>query len=177
LGQYGFAPATTRFNKGATLGETHLQCDLPGATIKIYFDRVDLSATTRHYRKGLATTAVELVTRHVKKFDFSTIVASCHAHGTLPNTSSSDFLLRFVTSVPKDRGPIIGSAAVFYFGPHGPSLTSSLTLDLSAQVEGGIFLQEYVIYDASKIATTEVEAAFTRLIEEVLDQLDLEVTT
>jgi hypothetical protein len=176
LGQHGFKPATVQFRKAATLGEINLQCDLPTATIKIFVDRVDLSTHSGSYRKGLATMAIEAVSRHAKKLDFSTFTASCHAHGTLSNTLSSDFLGRFVHEAPKAQS-LIGSAAVFYYGAQGPSLTSSLTLDMSAQVEGGIFVQSYVVYDASKIAVTELEDVFTSHIGEVLADLDLEVTT
>jgi hypothetical protein len=176
LGQHGFKPATVQFRKAATLGETNLQCDLPTATLKIFLDHVDLSTTSGSYRKGLAAMAIEALSRHVKKLDFSTFTASCHAHGTLSNTLSSDFLGRFVREAPKSQS-LIGSAAVFYYGAQGSSLTSSLTLDMSAQVEGGIFIQTYVVYDASKIAATELEDIFTSHVDEVLADLDLEVAT
>jgi hypothetical protein len=177
LGQHGFRPATTHFSNAAILGDTHLQCDLPSATIKIFFDRVDLSTTSANYHKGLATTAIEAVSRYVKQLEFSTFAASCHAHGTLASTPSADFLGRFVRDAPKDPESIIGSAAVFYYGAHGPSLTSSLTLDMSAQIEGGIFVQAYVVYDASKVAASDIENVFRIHIDDVLARLDLEVAT
>jgi hypothetical protein len=176
LGQHGFKPATVQFRKASTLGETNLQCDLPTATIKVFVDRVDLLTTSGNYRKGLATMTIEAVSRHVKKLDFSTFAATCHAHGTLSNMPSSAFLGRFVREAPKGQS-LIGSAAVFYYGAQGPSLASSLTLDLSAQVEGGIFVQTHVVYDATKIAVTELEDTFTSHVDEVLADLDLEVTT
>ena len=177
LGQDGFSPSSTRFSEAATLGDIHLQCDLPGATIKVFIDRVDLSTTTGTYRRGIATSAIEAVSRYLKKLEFSAFAASCYAHGTLAKTPASDFLRRFVGEPPKGREQVVGSATVFYFGADGPSLTSSLTLEMSTQISGGLFIQEHVVYDPSKIAASEVEASFHGHIEEVLTQLDLEVAT
>lgn len=93
----------TRFNEGAHVGETHLQCGLPGASIRVFLDRIDSSTEGAGYPEGLDTALLGAISRHLDAVEFATFAYTGFAHGRLGNVAANEFLERFTREAP--RGP------------------------------------------------------------------------
>jgi len=84
---------------------------------------------------------------------------SQEVHGLLTGDSDRQaFLSQFTSSALSNFGPALGAGAVFYFGADDARLASSVTLDFSRLVEGGVFIKTVALYDSSKVAPTDLQA-------------------
>jgi hypothetical protein len=94
-------------------------------------------------------------------------------HGTVEGLSTKEFLSRFSTSAPQNLGPILGSGVVFYYGPHGNRMTSSITLDLSGVIADALYVKVEAVWDASQVQNEEFEKSASEYIRDALAGADL----
>jgi hypothetical protein len=176
LAQHGLGLASTRQNFGSghvNFNEVSLQCDLPGWTLKIFFDHVELTTSLDAYREGIAKAAAEIVKQQESSLDFATFTSVLSLHGKVMNGEYREVLSQFTCEPSTRPGPMLGSGAVFYFGSEGDRLLTSLTIDRSARVEDGIFVNSHIVYDASKASLASLEDIRLR-IDETLAHVGLE---
>ena len=97
-------------------------------------------------------------------------------HGKLEGQPAREYLARFLTKVPQNLGPSTGGGAIFYFGPEGDRLLSSIIADVSAQVQDAIYLRIHGLWDARKVAPTSLSGVADALVQQALEGLDLSLS-
>lgn len=96
-------------------------------------------------------------------------------HGTVEGTSPGEFLERFVQDSPSGLGPAGGHAVSFRFGPEAARVFSTLTLDASTVVEGGVWLRLDSGWEVQVVPVEELLAHVVDYGREALTALGLEV--
>lgn len=159
---------------GENLGEIHLRCEIPGsATARVWIDRLEVWSDVfrlsqanhaefmAHLLEGIASHQPSL-----QGFD-----ADLRVHGSLDTKTSNEFLETWAGRVPENLGPNLGSGVVFYFGPHAGRSISSVTLDNSALVQGGLFIRTRAVGDAAALGGRELgeiaDSYFLNVLHEV----------
>lgn len=181
LSRHGVRLTDIRPDRGnQSLGDYSLLCYLFNflVTVRIRLERVeimcvDLSRVDGTKLNEAGVDVLEAVKAHVPGISFKAYTLAMGLHGTLDGMSAQEFLSRFVTVAPKNLGPPIGSGVVFYYGPEGERLLSSVTVDLSALISGGLYIRAQVVWDGSKVAIQALPAMGDKHVREVLAQLGL----
>ncbi len=157
LSPHGLRPADMRFEAGGgNLGELQVRCFLLGfgVTASISVERADVRADLARVSVEQAADIVvgtlETVRPRVKT-GFAAYTVSVAVHGLLKGATPETFIGQFTRRVPDGLGPLVGSAVIFYFGAEAERITSFVTLDLSASVQGGVFVRTQAVWDASKV--------------------------
>ena len=94
-------------------------------------------------------------------------------HGKLEGQATRDYLAGFVSKVPQNLGPLMGSGAIFSFGPEGDRLLSSIIADVSAVVQGAIYLRIHGLWDAGKIEPASLPGVADAFVHQALEGLGL----
>ncbi len=168
-----------RFETGAgSLGEVSLRLLWPNLVeVRIFLDRVEIESDypqfLRFEEKDLIFDVLRIVTEYAPNTSFQAYSLTQEAHGSLTGGSRHDFLERFACSIPEGFGPALGAGIVFYFGAEADQLAASVTLDFSRIVEGGVFMQSVVLYDASRAAAGDLQAMSLSRFESLIDRLGL----
>jgi hypothetical protein len=148
-------------------------------TIRFRIDKVevvcsDLPTTHVEAVKAAIIGALAAVVDHRPKLAFKAFGLSVGMHATIEGQASSDYLARFAANVPKNLGPLTGYGCVFYFGAEGNQLNSSVTVDLSALVQDGIFVRTQAVWDAQNVKTESLIGVAEAFRQRVLGSLGLE---
>jgi hypothetical protein len=164
---------------GGSLGEVHLRLSWPSlAEARLFLDRVEVSSDylqfLRFQERDLVADVVSAVSTYVQGTGFRAYSVTQHVHGSLAGETRSKFLSQFVGRVPQGLGPLLGPGVVLYFGTEGEKLATSVTIDFSRVVEGGIFVQSVVLYDASKIELADLQSISRQHFISLLDRIGLE---
>lgn len=77
-------------------------------------------------------------------------------HGTLQGTSPSAFISRWVTPPAEGLGPLTASSAAFYYGPSEARAATSIHLEHSSMVAGGLFVKTSSVFSADGMAVDAV---------------------
>ena len=163
-----------------SLGEVHLRLTWPNlADVLIFLDRVELRSSYPQFLnfqgRDLVADAIGSVSTYIEDVSFRAYSVSQEVHGLLTGGSDRQvFLSQFTSSVLSNFGPPLGAGAVFYFGADDIRLTSSVTLDFSRLVEGGVFIKTVALYDSSKVAQTDLQALARSRFVELLSKVGLE---
>ncbi len=144
---------------GGDLGEVHLRCEIPGSvTVRLWIDRFetwsDLLQLPRIRHAELVDHLLEGLVSHQPSLQ--SFEADLQIHGSLRSKTPHEFLKTWGGLVPENLGPHLGSGVVFYFGPHGNRAVSSVTLDNSARIQGGLFIRTRTVGDASTLRGHEL---------------------
>jgi hypothetical protein len=83
------------------------------------------------------------------------------------------FLSQFTSSALSNFGTALGAGVVFYFGADDVCLASSVTLDFSRSVEGGLLIKSTVLYDSSKVAPTDLQTLARSRFADLLCRIGL----
>jgi hypothetical protein len=176
---YNLSLANMRFEAGAeSLGAMNLRLSWPGlAEVRIFLDRVEIESGYLQFLRfaegDLVADVLGALSGFVRDPGFRAFSVTQEVHGALVDKARHDFLGRFVSSVPEGLGPPLGTGMVFYYGAEANHLAASITLDFSRSIEGGIFVQSIVLYDASKVAAGELQKLSRSDFEVLLDRIGL----
>jgi hypothetical protein len=94
-------------------------------------------------------------------------------HGLLEDKESGEFWRSFVAKVPKGLGPASGQGVVFYYGGHDNTTGSSVVLDMSARISGGIFFRTTLNFDGTKVSVKEFPQIAEKAFDTLSSNLDL----
>lgn len=164
---------------GGSLGEIHLRLSWPSlAEARLFLDKVEVTSDylqlLRFQKRDLVADVVGEVGAYVQEPGFRAYSVTQQIHGILTGVTRSEFLSRFVGSMPEGLGPPLGSGVVFYFGSEAEKLATSVTVDFSRVIDGGIFVQSVVLYDASKTALVDLQSVSRQQFRTLLDLFGLE---
>lgn len=158
------------------LGETYLRCALPGSTLRLFLDRLEISSilergSRRHDQLG--ADLGEALQAHFPEVGFGTHTAILRLHGALSGARPEQVLARLASAAPKSPGSLLVAGAVFHYGADQDRLSSSLTIEPSVLFSDGLFLQARVIYHADKIQIDGLAKDVRRYLGDALAELDL----
>ncbi len=183
LEQHGLQLNDLRVERGSgSLGDHHILCYLFNywMTIKIRVERIEIVCSVLpqdHVEKFKA--AILDVLRAVKDcapdLSFRAYAVAVGLHAKLEGHPARDYLARFVGHVPQGLGPSTGSGAVFYFGPEAERLLSSITADVSAVVQDGIFVRIHGVWDAKKVMPDLLPGVVDAFLRQALESLELQL--
>ena len=164
---------------GGSLGEAHLRLSWPSlAEARLFLDRVEVSSDylqfLRFQERDLVADVVGAVGTYVQETGVRAYSVTQHVHGSLAGETRSKFLSQFVGRVPQGFGPLLGPGVVFYFGTEAEKLATSVTIDFSRIVDGGIFVQSVVLYDASQVELADLQGISRQQFKFLLDRIGLE---
>jgi hypothetical protein len=183
LGRHGLNPKSMQvdFANGHVM-EQELRCSLLDYTTGFHVrsDRIELNCADL-----MRTPIVTVLEAAVAGLDavhrivpgepgFSAFTLTLRLHGLLAGASARDFIATFSQRAPGGLGPMAGSSVSFYFGPAAEQLSASVTLDVSAVIEDGLFLQAYAVWDASRLGIDDLSGTVMDFRARVLAGLDLD---
>ncbi|HEX6902761.1 MAG TPA: hypothetical protein VF789_23810 [Thermoanaerobaculia bacterium] len=160
---YGLRLTDLRFETGSgSLGDVCLRLSWPSlAEARIFLDRVELDSSYLQFlgfeNRDLVADVLSTIAEYVGDVKFRAYSVTQEAHGALVGQSRKDFFAQFVSVVPEGLGPALGAGLAFYFGSEDERLASSVTLDFSRTVDGGVFVQYVTLYDASKMPPRKIQ--------------------
>lgn len=176
---YNLRLTNMRLEAGAgSLGEVVLRLSWPDLVeVRIFLDRVEIDSSylqfLRFENRDLVADVLTAVAEYVRDTIFRAYSVTQEVHGSLIGRSRQEFLARFTPSIPEGLGPSLGAGMVFYFGTESNHLASSVTLDFSREVEGGVFVQSVVLYDASRVLAGDLQTEARSEFEFLFNQLGL----
>lgn len=179
LSRYNLRLTNMRFEAGAgSLGEAFLRISWPNqADVWILLDRVEIESVypqfLRFEEKDLISDVLRTVAGYLPDTSFRAYSVTQEVHGSLVGGSRKDFLARFAYSVPEGLGPTLGAGVAFYFGADVDQLAVSVTLDFSRAIEGGIFVQSVVLYDASRVTSGDLQTVSRSHFVSLFDRIGL----
>lgn len=183
LEPYGLRLTDMRFERGA--GNVGDQCILLylfnyWMTVRIRIERIEVTCSDLPQDQVEKFKAAILdVLRAVKDYrpdlSFRAFTMVVGLHAKLEGQQVRDYLTHFVTNAPQGLGPSIGSGAVFYFGPEGDRLLSSVTADASTIVPGAAYLRVYGAWDAKKVALDALASVADGFVRRALESLGLQL--
>ena len=183
LQSHGVRLSDLRIERGAdTAADWHILCYLFNfyMTIRIKLDRVEVNCTqllqdqVDKYGAAIVDT-LKAVHAYRPKSRFRAYALSVGLHGVLEGNSLQRYLARFTKGIPEQLGTSIGSGTVIYFGPEGDRLLSTVTLDMSAQISGALYVRVHVIWDATKIDTGAIPKVSEDFVRQTLGHVGLEL--
>lgn len=177
LQRHGFRLLDIQLEPAAgNLGQKSLRCLTTSASVTLYLDRVEIWTADWNARRELAGELMEALSSHAQSVEFVSFEVVARWHGLLKSTTAADFVTRFTAAAPASLGPRQGAGVVFYYGAESGRLSSSLTLDLSNLLSGGVFLQAAVIFDAAATTAQGLIAVCEGQWGKLFSELGLEPT-
>ena len=182
LEPYGLHLNDLRVERGVgNVGDQHILCYLFNyrMTVRIRVERIEIicSELPRDYVEKFGAAIVDVL-RAVKDYrpdlHFRAFAVAIGLHAMLQGQSIRDYLGRFVANIPQRLGPSTGNGAVFYFGPEGERLLSTVTVDLSTVVQDAAYLRIHGIWDAKKVTPDSLSGTADTFVRQVLDSLGLQ---
>jgi hypothetical protein len=169
-------------NGSGALGDFQLSCSLLHLTtsVRIRLDKVeihclDLKRVSAKQIEEIGLASIEAPTVQERQLSYKTYSMAVAVHGSLVGSTPEDFLARFATGAPGQVGPLVGSGSVFYYGPAGEQVAASVTVDLSAILQPGLFVRTHVVWDAGKIVVTALSEFAAKHVQNVFSQLGIAV--
>jgi hypothetical protein len=163
---------------GGSLGELHLRLAWPSlAEVRLFLDRVEIFSDYPKFlrqERDLVADVIAEVGTYVRETGFRAYSVTQQIHGALPGDTRSQLLAQFMRNLPEGLGPVLGSGISLYFGAEAERLATSITVDFSRVVDGGLFVQSVVLYDASKVVLSELQSLSRQQFKALLGRLGLE---
>ena len=100
---------------------------------------------------------------------------SCHGH--IEGTNASEFVGRFVPDTPviDGFGNRLGAGVAFYFGEAPPIMSSTLTLEVSQTVPGGLFARIQMRVDGAVGSGTDIGELAEERVRSTMAAVGLEI--
>lgn len=181
LEPHGLRLTDLRFEQGNhNPGEQHIICYLFNflMTVKIRLERIEVNCSElpREYTdkfKAAIIDVLKAVKEHRPNLLFRGFALAVGMHAKLKGLSPQDYLSRFVATVPQNLGPSTGNGVVFYFGPEGDRLLSSITVDMSAGIQDAVFLRVHGTWDATKVSADVISRIGDAFLHQALESIEL----
>jgi hypothetical protein len=183
LEPHGLRLSDVRVERGSgNAGEQQILCHLFNywMTVKLHIEKIEVVCTQLprdHVEKFNA--AILDVLRAVKDYRadlaFKAFAVAVGLHAKLEGQPGRDYLARFAANVPQTLGPSTGNGAVFYFGPEGDRLLSSVTADVSILVQDAIWLRIQGMWDARKVTPDSLPGIAGGFVRQALESLGLQL--
>ncbi len=140
------------------VGEQYITCYLFNywMTVKIRLERIEINCSelprshTERFKAAIID-VLKAIKEHRPNLSFRAFALAVGLHSKLEGLSARDYLARFVATAPQNLGPSTGNGVVFYYGPEGDRLLSSVTADISAVTQDAVSLRIHGMWDATKI--------------------------
>lgn len=183
LEPYGLRLTDIRFERGAgNVGDQHILLYLFNywMTVRVRVERIEVTCSDlpEDYVDKFKAAILDVL-RAVKDYrpDLAcrAFVISVGLHAKLEGQLARDYLARFVTNVPQTLGPSTGSGTVFYFGPQGDRLLSTVTADVSVVVPEGLYVRVHGVWDAGRVGADALAGIAEAFIRQALDSIGLQL--
>jgi hypothetical protein len=183
LEPHGLRLNELRIERGSgNVADYHVLCYLFNywMTIRVRLERIEIvcSDLPEQYVEKFKAAILDVlraVKDHRPELSYRAFELAVGLHARLEGQPARDYLARFVANIPPDLGPSTGSGTVFYFGPEGDRLLSSVTVDMSAMVPDAVYLRLYAIWDAKKIVADSLPALADGFVRHAVDKLGLQL--
>lgn len=183
LEPHGLRLIDMKIERGSgNVADYHVLCYLFNfvMTIRVRLERIDVYCTElpRDYVQKFSAAildALAAVQAHLPDLSFRVHALAVGLHGLLEGQPASEYLSRFVSNVPSGLGASTGNGVVFYFGPEGDRLLSSLTMDKSVLVPDGLYVRSHVIWDAKKVEIKNLATIAEGFVKQALSTIGLEL--
>ncbi len=183
MAKFGVRPADLKLESGQSLAESALLCALHGlnAQARIRVERVEanfleLRRVTQDQVLAIILEAIGAVQELSPQLAFKTHGIVLSLHGVLEGITFEDFIQRYTVKAPDGLGPPVGSGVVYYYGPETERDNSSVVLDKSLVVSGGLYLRMNLTINGTKVSVTEVHDKVSAYFNLLVKKLDLEIT-
>ena len=183
LEPHGLRLADLRVERGsANVAEYHVLCYLFNywMTVRIRVDRIEVlcSELPRDYVGKMKAALVDIcgaVKDHSLGIAFRAFAVGVGLHVKLEGQPVRNYLSRFATNAPQNLGTSTGNGAVFYFGPDGDRLLSSITADLSTVIPDAMYLRIYGVWDPKKVPLDSLGTVADGFVAQALGTLGLQL--
>jgi len=183
LEPYGLRLSDIRVERGAgNVGDQHILLYLfnYSMTVRVRIERIEVSCSALPQDlvekfKAAILDVLQAIKDSKPDLSFRAYAIALALHAKLEGQSATDYLARFVTNVPKNLGASTGRGAVFYFGPEGDRLLSTVTADVSAVVPDGLFVRVHAVWDAGRVAPDALARIAEPFLLQALESLDLQL--
>jgi hypothetical protein len=163
------------------IGEQHLNCSLFNylMNIKIRTEGVEIfcSQLPRDHVSQFDAAIVDVL-KAIKEgsptLAFGAFSTAIGLHGKLQGQNARDYLATLTTTPPEGLGPSTGSGSVFYFGPEGDRLLSSITADVSIVVRDGLYLRISGTWDPAKVTIDTLGQTTKTFVNDALANMNLQ---
>jgi len=96
---------------------------------------------------------------------FASWDVSVNLHGQPEEIAAKDYLSGFLSKMPDGMGPCTGSGVVFYFGERPPTISSSVTAEISAILPDRVFVRVHSMFDGAAVPPNQLR----RVVQDNLD--------
>jgi len=122
----------------------------------------------------IAAGTIESMAKVYPNLVLTSHILSLSLHGHLVGGTFTDFIKSFAGSPPEGMNPLIGQGVVFYFGPEAARLSTSVVLDASGAVQGGLFVKLQAGYDGQRVGAHELKDVAIKDFTEMFARFGLE---
>ena len=112
-----------------------------------------------------------------EELHFRTHAVSYACHGLIEGMKAAEFVGGLVGNPPviDGLGDHLGTGVAFYFGEAPPTVSSTLTLDMSQAVSEGLFVRVAVVVDGTVGAIPEIRTLVEERVRAVISSVNLEI--
>lgn len=182
LEPYGLRLTDIRVERGAgSVGDHHFLLHLFNywMTVRVRVERIEIThADLPKDALEKVNAAILDVLKAVKdcrpELSFRAFTVAIELHVKLEGQPVREYLARFVTKAPEGLGLPTGSGVIFYFGPQGDRLLSSVTADVSAVVQDALYVRIHGVWDAKKVAIDSMPTVADTFVRRALESLNLQ---
>jgi hypothetical protein len=183
LSKYGAKPPDIRIEApGPALTDLNLVCYLTSlsASVRIHLNRIDVLFQDARLLGGpdlagrIVLDSLDATLEAIQDIviDSHAITLTCHA--SLEQAALDNLFSQYV-HVPQGTDPILNRGVGYYFGPSGKRKESSLVLDKSVLIPGGLFLKVACVLDGSTVSLQELVTTARDSVEGLLRHFGLEL--
>ena len=174
------SPAAMRYlHPTETLLEARLTFPLSGLSSEavIRSDRIDVRTVNHPHRPSPADFAggvialTNAVLGYSKSIALARVSGGVTYTGVLLETTTKEFLARYVTAPRSKAGTYVGAGVAFYFGEIGDEPRTTVTFDRWPPSDNGFFLRVFSLWDVRPLPLDQLSSGGYLHITEVLSQL------
>lgn len=180
LAPLGMKLGDLKFASGeAAYADTHVTAFLyhSVAELNVWPDRIEIRSFDPAKRRE-AFGALEAAAGAAFELMIDAKPKSCTSvtalHGELGGADTRDFVAQYVTSAPAELGVPSSAGVIFHFEPNDGRLMSSVTLEPSASVQGGLYLRTTNIWNMSDGNLHDIAAREEDVVARTFVIFDLE---
>ena len=150
-------------------GKLHVQVRLDSLRLRTSALTADVLAAA----DGVVA-ALQQVSRGGLRFKTHAVSYACH--GSVDGMKAAEFIGQFVPKPPaiEGLGDHVGTGVAYYFGEARPTISSTLTLDASQAIQGGLFIRFFAVVDGTAGAFPEIHALAEARVRTALESVNLE---
>lgn len=183
LEPHGLRLTDLRVERGTgSVADSHVLCYLFNyrMMVRIRVERIEVVCSDlpqdyiQKFEPGITDT-LWAVKDQLPNVAFRAFALAVGLHGQLEGQALRDYLGRFATNPPKELGPLTGSGTVFYFGPEGDRLLSSVTVDMSALIPDALYVRAQAVWDATKLPLESLSVQAQDFVRSAVGRLGLEL--